>query len=331
MTWAEFRDKYELEVLPGLADGTGDCKASVFNHLERTINPQRLSDLITARLSAFASMLRARGMIDTTLAVHLAHLKPVLRWAARQGYLRTMPDIDMPKRAKGVSQFMRGRPLTGEELDRLLAKVTLIRKREPEKWQRMLRGLWLSGLRLGEALALSWDDGTEIRVDTSGKYPALHIQCEAEKSHRDRLLPISPEFAEFLQSVRVADRHGLVFGIYGRPGKPLSTKRASRYISAIGKAANVVTDKAAGRYATAHDLRRSFGSRRAKRVMPAVLRDLMRHSSVSTTMAYYVNQTAEDVGDVLRAALGNNSGNSAADAIVSVDIDADEKHVTIRT
>ena len=74
-----------------------------------------------------------------------------------------------------------------------------------------------------------------------------------------------------------------------------------------------------------------YFSRWAKRVMPAVLRDLMRHSSVSTTMAYYVNQTAEDVGDVLRAALGNNSGNSAADAIVSVDIDADEKHVTIRT
>jgi site-specific recombinase XerC len=133
MTWEEFRDKYETEVLPGLADGTGDCKASALNHLERTINPQRLSDLTTARLSAFARMLRAGGMIDTTLAVHLSHLKPILRWAVRQGYLRTMPDIDMPKRAKGVSRTMRGRPLTGEELDRLLAKVRSVRKREPEK------------------------------------------------------------------------------------------------------------------------------------------------------------------------------------------------------
>ena len=57
-------------------------------------------------------------------------------------------------------------------------------------------------------------------------------------------------------------------------------------ISAIDKAANVVIDKAAGQYATAHDLRRSFGSRWAKRVMSAVLKDLMRHSSVSTTMSY---------------------------------------------
>jgi hypothetical protein len=65
--------------------------------------------------------------------------------------------------------------------------------------------------------------------------------------------------------------------------------------------------------------------------MPAVLRDLMRHSSISTTMAYYVNQTAEDVGDVLRAALGNNSGNNAGQAVVAVEIDAAEKHVRIRT
>ena len=42
MTWAEFRDKYETEVLPGFAEGTGDCKASIFNYIESTINPQRL-------------------------------------------------------------------------------------------------------------------------------------------------------------------------------------------------------------------------------------------------------------------------------------------------
>ncbi len=97
------------------------------------------------------------------------------------------------------------------------------------------------------------------------------FDAEAQKKHRDELLPIAPEFAEFLLAVPKAERHGLVFGIYGQDGKPLSTKRASRYIVAIGKAANVVTNKAEGRYATAHDLRRSFCTRWAKRVMPAGL------------------------------------------------------------
>ncbi len=109
-------------------------------------------------------------------------------------------------------------------------------------------------------------------------------------------------------AVPEAERHGLVFGIYGEGGKPLSTKRASRYISAIGKAAKVVTNKAENRNATAHDLRRSFGTRWARKLTPAILRDLMRHSSIETTMTYYVDQAAEDVGDVLRSALGTVLG-----------------------
>jgi integrase len=324
MTWADFREKYEAEVLPGLAEATGDRRASTLNYIENTINPQRIADLTTARITTFVAKLREGGMKDTTLACHLAHLKPVLRWAVKQGYLRSMPDVDMPKRAKGVTRSMRGRSLTGEELDRMIAKVAAERKREPEKWEQLLRGLWLSGLRLSEAVALSWDDGAPISVSLAGKYPALRIQAEAEKAHRDRLLPIAPEFAEFLLAVPARARRGLVFGIYGPGNQPLSTKRVGRYIARIGKAAKVVTNKAENRYATAHDLRRSFGSRWAKRVMPAVLKDLMRHADISTTMTYYVDQSAEDVGDVLRQSLGNTSGNSDPKS-------ADAKHAAVDT
>ena len=46
-------------------------------------------------------------------------------------------------------------------------------------------GCSLSGLRLSEALALSWDEGAPISVCMAGKYPALRIQAEAQKNHRD--------------------------------------------------------------------------------------------------------------------------------------------------
>jgi integrase len=310
MTWDDFREKYESEVLPGLSEGTGDCKASAMNYIENTINPHYLRELTTPRLSAFVAKLREGGMKDTTLSVHLAHLKPILRWAVRQGYLRSMPDVDMPKRAKGISQAMRGRPLVEEELDRMIDKVPEKRKREPKKWQQLLRGLWWGGLRLSEALALSWDEEAPISVCMRGKYPTLRIQAEAQKSRRDQLLPIAPEFAEMLLAVPEAERHGLVFGIYGQNGQPLSTKRASRYISSIGKAANVVTNKAENRHGTAHDLRRAFCTRWARRIMPADLNKLARHASMNTTMQFYVSRTAEDVGDMLRLALGTNSGTS---------------------
>jgi integrase len=329
LTWEEFRLKYETEVLPGFAEGTDGNKTTAMNHVERTINPQQVSDITTSRLSAMVGQLRSEGMKETTLAGMLAHLKPILTWASKQGYLRIVPEMPATKRAKGITKTMRGRPITGEELDRMIEKVPDKRKRDPEKWKRLLSGLNLSGLRLGEALALSWDNGASICVDTSGKYPALLVTAEGQKSHRDELLPIAPEFAEFLLAVPNAERTGLVFGIYGKPGKPLSAKRASRYISSIGKAAGVVTNKAEDRYATAHDLRRTFGSRWAKKVVPAILQKLMRDSSIKTTMSFYVDLAAEDIGDILRVefssgdTFGDTRRKKAKRAKVEKDANAD--------
>jgi hypothetical protein len=64
-TWAEFRERYEDEVLPAFAEGTGENKGTVLNHIEATINPQLVRELTTARLSAFVKMLRDNGMKET--------------------------------------------------------------------------------------------------------------------------------------------------------------------------------------------------------------------------------------------------------------------------
>jgi integrase len=265
-------------------------------------------------------------MKPTTLASHLRSLQAAFSWAVRKGLMATAPDVDMPKAAGGLDRSMRGRPITGEEFDRMLAKVREVRKVEPEKWERLLRGLWLSGLRLGEALQLSWDADAPICVNLAGKYPKLRILAAAQKSKRDGLLPIAPEFGEFLLNVPEAERVGLVFGIEGpTPGEPLDIQVGSRIVSKIGKRAKVVVSQDGGRlrldketglkvagpkFAGAHDLRRAFGTRWSKRVMPAVLKQLMRHASIETTMSFYVEHNADDVAADLWAGFGNIPGNS---------------------
>jgi integrase len=57
------------------------------------------------------------------------------------------------------------------------------------------------------------------------------------------------------------------------------------------------------KFASAHDLRRSFGERWALRVMPQVLMELMRHESIDTTMQFYVGRNAERTADALWAAV----------------------------
>lgn len=49
--------------------------------------------------------------------------------------------------------------------------------------------------------------------------------------------------------------------------------------------------------ASAHDLRRSFSERWSVRVMPQVLKDLMRHESIETTLRYYVGRNAQTITD----------------------------------
>jgi hypothetical protein len=52
------------------------------------------------------------------------------------------------------------------------------------------------------------------------------------------------------------------------------------------------------KYASAHDLRRTFGERWAALIMPAHLQQLMRHESIETPLRYYVGANAERTNDI---------------------------------
>ncbi len=96
-------------------------------------------------------------------------------------------------------------------------------------------------------------------------------------------------------------------------GKAMRSDTVSDVIVEIGKAAGIkVLTNAAGRikYASAHDLRRAFGTRWAKRVMPAVLQQLMRHDDIATTMTYYVEMEAEATADAVWEAFGSSGARS---------------------
>ena len=119
------------------------------------------------------------------------------------------------------------------------------------------------------------------------------------------MLPIAPEFAEFLLSTPEQYRTGPVFNPRPKRGQGLrlSSNRVSRVAALIGEAAGVKvnTDPRTGRikYASVQDLRRSFGERWAARIMPPDLMILMRHENIETTMRYYVGRNAQNTAKTL--------------------------------
>ena len=294
----EFRERYEQEKLASLSEHTASSTATAFNHLERLINPKNLFVLDEETLSRFQAGLRSTGITETSIATHLRHLRAALNWAVQMKLLPVAPRIAMPKRAR-TRKLMRGRPLSGEEFEAMLTATASARPDDATTWQNYLRGLWLSGLRLNESLILSWDDESPFAVDLSGRRPRLRIYGEAEKGGQDRYLPMTPDFAELLFQTPARQRFGFVFVLTGDRHRQLGTATVGRILSAIGERAGIVVNAGKEKYASAHDLRRSFGTRWAARVKPATLQLLMRHESVETTMKYYVDQDADEIADIL--------------------------------
>lgn len=146
----------------------------------------------------------------------------------------------------------------------------------------------------------------------------LRIAATAEKGNQDRLLPMTPDFAALLESVPESQRRGRVFKLPSASGRHLKTATCdvSKLVVAIGKEARVVVDerkkgdKIVRKFASAHDLRRAFGRRWAEKIKPTLLRELMRHASIDTTMAYYVGEDAAATADALWATVGNTLGNT---------------------
>ncbi len=61
-------------------------------------------------------------------------------------------------------------------------------------------------------------------------------------------------------------------------------------------------------FAGDHFLRRAFGSIWPRRVMPPVLKKLMRHADISTTLKYYVTLDSDDLGQKLWKQFGPQAG-----------------------
>ncbi len=312
ITWEMFRIRFEDEYLSGLARKTQLKCSTTLNAIEKHLNPTYLREITSEAVSRFATLVRKPGTSESTIATHLAYLRVAMTWAKSVNLISHQPEYPKLRRAKRVTKAtpMKGRPITVEEFERILAKIpSVIPSRNVPDWKRFLLGLWHSGLRLDEAIWLSWKPGPHISVDMTGKYPLFRIPAEGEKGFKDRLTPMAPDFARVLQVIPARKQKGFVFSIplyRGERERP-DVGTVSKTICKIGRAAGVKVNN--NKHASAHDFRRSFGERWSHVLMPADLQQLMRHESIETTLRFYVGRNAENVAQKLwESQLGADPG-----------------------
>jgi integrase len=314
LSWEEFRKQYRREWLKALRPKSRKKVEGVLNVYERSMSPGRLSAISAKKLSEYQSCLREAEEAPSTISGHTAIILSAMRWAKRLGHVRAVPEMPKVPHAK-ASKLMKGRPINDAEFKVFLDAVPdIVGADRAPQWKRSLRGLYLSGLRIEEAVILHWDRPDVLCVDLTQRRPVFRVHAETEKSGEDRFLPMAPEFAEFLMETPKAKRAGRVFDFPpARPGRMPEGPNAewvSKVIVKIGEVSEIVVDTKSGKTVSAHDLRRSFGARWARKVMPATLMKLMRHDDISTTMKFYAELEAQETADDLWKAHRNGRAKS---------------------
>ncbi len=75
ISWQNFRQHYEKEVMPGLAEKTRMKIDTVLDSVQNILHPVRLSDLTTQRLSYYQAKLRDGERSENTIAGYLGRAK----------------------------------------------------------------------------------------------------------------------------------------------------------------------------------------------------------------------------------------------------------------
>ncbi len=302
-TWDNFRERFSLEHCCTLRESTAQSYEVILDQLEAFSKPLRLESVTADFISRWRVHLVKIGVSDATRRTYLRTLKSALNWGAGVGLLSAVPRF--PKEKRTDTGKHRGRALTPAEVQTMIDTVpTVVSDSEAaEAYQRLIRGLYLSGLRVGESQSLSWDNKHLILADLTGKYPMFRFPGSLQKNGKTETVPMAPDFAAWLKETPKRKRTGMVMTVPfpadwpKEHGDAVGVERVAKIIAKIGKATNIRTSKTST--PTAHDLRRSFASNWSQRVLPQVLQKMMRHSSITTTMSFYVSSQADAIGETL--------------------------------
>jgi integrase len=176
------------------------------------------------------------------------------------------------------------RILTDKHLDLILEHL----KKDNINLYRLVYFISKTGFRLNEAVELTWE---QI------KWKEKMIDLYNFKDNRYDLFPMNLENGTLIEFLSAFQKDsGKVFNV----NYYWVTKPYQKAIKAINEEMKVNNKKWKDipNY-TIHDLRRTFGSKYAKRLMPLELMKLMRHKDVETTLRYYVNMEMNDIVDKL--------------------------------
>ncbi|HEX6970262.1 MAG TPA: tyrosine-type recombinase/integrase [Micromonosporaceae bacterium] len=234
----------------GKSDKTIEVRRSVLRRLHDRL-PFGLAYAATEQILAWFADLRAHGRSRWTLSIYQYHVTSFYRWATGAGFLDGDP-------ARGIDRITAPRCVPDPVTDEELAAALLL----PDPWRSVVALAAYAGMRCSEVAACHRNHITAER-----------IMIPHGKGDKPGSVPTHPYLWELLEP-----RSGLI--VTNREGEPVSGNWVSRRTRA--KLA-----KAGLKGVHPHRFRHWYGTTiQASTGDIRVTQELMRHSSISSTMGY---------------------------------------------
>lgn len=148
---------------------------------------------------------------------------------------------------------------------------------------------FMLGLRVGELVALKWEDFTDnkhlhiVREEVRNQVTNEISVVEHTKTNKDRFVVLVPKVIEILQKIEHTGDY-----IFMRDGKRLTSIRIASVLRKYARYQGVPLK-------SSHKMRKTFASNLNAAGVPLdCIRELLGHSSLSTTLGYIYNPLTED-------------------------------------
>jgi integrase len=235
----------------------------------------------------FAAHLAARGLAPGSVRNLLAPVRALLATAHEDGLIRGNPasGLRIVQRADGEQDESTAKALTEDELRSLLAEV-------PDEWRLFFNVLAHTGLRIGEAVALTWAD-----IDFGKR--RLHVRRRLYRGRFD-----SPKSRYGRRAVPLTE--GLGQALWRLRGTapdeaPVFTTRDGTYLDASNVAARVLkpaAKRAGVPWAGFHTFRHTCATMLFRHGLNAKQAQMwLGHHSPAFTLATYVHLLPDDLPD----------------------------------
>lgn len=246
-----------------------------------------LGDVLVSSLSA-PYVREKLSSEPQTYNERIKRFKALMRWAYRSDYVEDVAWLDKLQKMKDISVREKNayKYLEHDEITALLSDL------REERWKLLTELLLMTGMRVGEAIALNDEDVTDsIRVDKTFS-PVTGKLSSTKTEASDREVYIQPELEELIKRIRIYRKKDMLCEGY-RTDIFLPSRKGS-YISyaAYAKYFRENTQRILGRVVPVHALRHTHVAMLAESGL--TLSEIARrvgHSDSKVTKEVYMHVT----------------------------------------